>query len=177
MTCESCNPNSKPSCKACSISKIFETAQLFCDRRSLTAISENKSKWIFENPNSKCVCHIKVEGGVISQDDPQNKCDDLFLVCHAAHKSAFFVELKGKNLEHSLLQLTNTIPRLQSELHEFCLHVRVALTKTPKIESPKEKHLKRQIVELKKRYKKCECGADCYFAHNATGPGYTEVVE
>lgn len=72
-------------------------------------------------------CLITIDGGLITASD-QSKCDYLFVYCEK--KYAYFVELKGRNFEHAIEQITNTINSMQKHVQHFDLiHARIVLSK------------------------------------------------
>lgn len=68
---------------------------------------ENKARICFLNPNRKAYDRITVDGCVIRKG---NKCDFLLTSCE--YGDQYFVELKGENLEHAIVQLESTFAKL-----------------------------------------------------------------
>jgi hypothetical protein len=135
MTCENCFNHAKN-----------QKCQKFCDTREIIVISDKKStQWTFKNPAKKCVCHIQIDGCIIENQEVR-KCDHLFLVCD--EKSAFLIELKGKKLEDALEQILSTLQQLKNNLTGFNIYARVALTRAPKILSPKAEKIEKQLGKL-----------------------------
>jgi hypothetical protein len=117
------------SCKNCFLHQKSGQCQEFCDTRNEVIIKDkgNPKYWTFKNLKDKCVCLIRIDDCVISGSTP--RCDYLFLVCDETEKSAFFIELKGKDLEKALKQILSTINNLKGSLTGFCLYARIAVTK------------------------------------------------
>lgn len=146
-------------CNNCFIHPKSSECQEFCDTRRIIVIRDRRStQWTFENPMGKCVCQIKIDGCIVADQDVK-KCDYLFLVCDETGKSAFFVELKGADLNQAMAQILSTVQQLKNELRDFCLYARVALTKgkPPSIAPTNEKKLKELLEkhnQSKERYRK-----------------------
>ena len=68
---------------------------------------ENKARICFLNSNRKPYDRITVDGCVIREG---NKCD--FLLASCEYSDQYFVELKGENLEHAVVQLESTFTKM-----------------------------------------------------------------
>jgi hypothetical protein len=97
-----------------------------CDNRTSVIASENKKKYILQNPNSKRVCKIKVDG-CYNLNNNQEKCDYLILDCDG--NAAYFIELKGANFLKAIDQIDASITRKQNKLEEFNINARIVLSK------------------------------------------------
>lgn len=62
------------------------------------------------------VKHFQVDGDVI-KDKTINKCD--FLLLNTVKKNAYFIELKGSDIRHAIIQVENTKELLTSQLKGY----------------------------------------------------------
>ncbi|MFN7414725.1 MAG: hypothetical protein ACK5RT_12605 [Dolichospermum sp.] len=106
--------------------------------------SGNKQEYRVTNDNGKEICKIKVDGCLIKEGE---RCDYLILACE--DKSAFFVELKGHDLQKAVGQIDSSLTKLITEIKEFNIYARIVLNRnpTPDINSSVE-------IKLRKRLKK-----------------------
>jgi hypothetical protein len=159
-------------CNNCFLHKNSEKCQVFCDTRAKIAVKEKKSQWTFYNDKKKCVCLIRIDECVITGSETK-KCDYLFLVCGDTEKIAFFVELKGSNLEHACEQIYSTIKKLKEHLGPFCLYARIAVTRFPNVLSGNAiNNRKKEIIRLLKKpiirlLKKPECNKEPFIYQNS----------
>ncbi|NJO18617.1 MAG: hypothetical protein HC877_23690 [Thioploca sp.] len=138
-------------CQNCFLHETSGQCQQYCDTRFKVVIKEPKSTtWTFENNYGKCVCLIRIDGCMISRSETR-KCDYLFLVCDEHEKSAFFIELKGKNLEEAFKQILSTVEKLKGYLTGFCLYARIAITRVPNILSAGAQKREKDIAKLLQR--------------------------
>ncbi|MEA5551597.1 hypothetical protein VB713_11505 [Anabaena cylindrica UHCC 0172] len=127
---------------------FFRTSECkeFCDTRKTIVVKDsgNKQEYRVTNDNGKEICKIKVDGCLIKEGE---RCDYLILSCE--DKSAFFVELKGHDLQKAIGQIDSSITKLMTEIKEFKIYARIVLNRnpTPDINSSME-------IKLKKRLKK-----------------------
>ncbi len=106
----------------------FEKCLEFYDRREKVVLRDKKNpqKFIGENNSKKNICAYRVDGCIFIDG---NKCDYLLEVFVKKQlEKAYFIELKGQDLKHAILQLQETIKRLN-----YCngveLHTRIILNK------------------------------------------------
>ena len=121
----------------------------FCDTRKTIVVKDsgNKQEYRVTNDNGKEICKIKVDGCLIKEGE---RCDYLILYCE--DKSAFFVELKGHDLQKALSQIDSSINKLKDEipeLQEFKIYARIVLNRnpTPDINSSIEIKLKKRLKQ------------------------------
>lgn len=118
----------------------------FCDTRKTIVVKDsgNKQEYRVTNHKGKEICKIKVDGCLIKDGE---KCDYLILACE--DKSAFFVELKGHDLQKALGQIDSSLTKVITEIKEFNIYARIVLNRnpTPDINSSVE-------IKLRKRLKK-----------------------
>lgn len=84
--------------------------------RKIISIEENGKKYIGKNSNSKITRTIRVDGCLIN-DSSSNKCD--YILLNEDDKIVFFIELKGCDIKHAAVQITETIKKLGIELSEY----------------------------------------------------------
>ena len=102
-------------------------------KQKLFVFSENKSKLTLINKDEVLSERIEVDGCEIN--DNSLRCDYLLL----AKGFEFYIELKGQNISHAILQIQSTILRLSKNTNlknkiSFIICTRVPLT-TTKIQS------------------------------------------
>ena len=118
----------------------------FCDTRKTIVVKDsgNKQEYRVTNDNGKEICKIKVDGCLIKEGE---RCDYLILSCE--DKSAFFVELKGHDLQKALSQIDSSINQLMTEIKEFKIYARIVLNRnpTPDINSSIEIKLKKRLKQ------------------------------
>lgn len=113
---------------------------------------ENKARICFLNSNRKPYDRITVDGCVIREG---NKCD--FLLASCEYGDQYFVELKGENLEHAIIQLESTFTRLLDSREGVMRKAFVVSSNSGMRISPYRQ-------QLEKRFKKQ--GIDLYFFHS-----------
>ena len=118
----------------------------FCDTRKTIVVrdSGNKQEYRVTNDNGKEICKIKVDDCLIKEGE---RCDYLILSCE--DKSAFFVELKGHDLQKALGQIDSSLTKLITEIKEFKIYARIVLNRnpTPDINSSIEIKLKKRLKQ------------------------------
>ena len=113
---------------------------------------ENKARICFLNTNRKAYDRITVDGCVIREG---NKCDFLLTSCE--YGDQYFVELKGENLEHAIVQLEATFAKLLDGRESVLKKAFVVSSN-----SGMRINTHRQVVE--KRFKRL--GVDLRFFHS-----------
>lgn len=85
---------------------------VFCDRRSIPKCSENGKQYKILN-NTHTVLAYRVDGGVIIENDDstigKSKCDYLFIVMDESAPKSILIELKGKDVNKALKQISATL--------------------------------------------------------------------
>ena len=121
----------------------------FCDTRKTIVVkdSRNKQEYRVTNDNGKEICKIRVDGCLIKEGE---RCDYLILACE--DKTAFFVELKGHDLQKALSQIDSSITKVKNEIQEFKefkIYARIVLNRnpTPDINSSIEIKLKKRLKQ------------------------------
>ena len=88
----------------CSVSNCLKNY----DDRKKVVVEENKKKYELINSKSDKIAVFQVDGGMISSQSDK-KCDNLMMDVDS--KLAIFIELKGSDLKHALIQVDQTIAR------------------------------------------------------------------
>ncbi|GHV25044.1 hypothetical protein FACS1894176_02620 [Bacteroidia bacterium] len=128
------------------------------EQRKIVTCSDKghpKIHYIYNNKSNDYLSTYRVDGGLIVKKDA--KCDYLLLNCN--RKQAFFIELKGSDINHAIEQIDSSIDLLKSNIPDFTIHARIVLTRynTINIENnPKYLQLKRKVKSLKKQTRKIE---------------------
>ncbi len=92
-------------------------------------VKENRSRFEVENPN-RYVCHkIKVDGCLIT--DEYEKCDWI-ISTNDPVKRAFFVELKGCNVDKAISQLKSTLDYTSDKYKGYKKECFAVTTRIPK---------------------------------------------
>ncbi|OXB93121.1 hypothetical protein [Parageobacillus galactosidasius] len=112
--------------------QAWERCLEYNDNRSLVTVEENGRGIKFINNKRKKVALYRVDGCILTEGI---KCDFLFLINE--DKRAFFIELKGSDLEKAVQQISKTIEQLQPYLREYVLEGRIITTRvrTPALKS------------------------------------------
>lgn len=76
------------------------------------------------NSNDYSVRHYKLDGEIVKQQ----KCCDYLLV-NDSLKNAYFIELKGRNIDEAISQLQNAERVCQSELMGYIFYYRIVSSK------------------------------------------------
>lgn len=92
------------------------------DNRKNISVSENKKKYLLHNSDGNLIAVFHVDGGMIQGNDVL-RCDNLIL--DVIGMKAIFVELKGTDLSHALVQINSTIDMLKSDVAEYSKCARI----------------------------------------------------
>lgn len=115
---------------------------------------ENKCKHIGYNVNRHSIRHYLVDKGIIPQNDPEERCD--YLLLNDTDKRAYYIELKGSDLEKAIQQIDNTIRLLHSEISSYTVFPRIVYYSGThdihgsKVTKWKAKYRQRVIIRSKK---------------------------
>lgn len=92
-------------------------------------IAENKSRFELSNPGRLEVFKIQVDGCLL----PQNleKCDWMFAT-EKPHKKAYYIELKGCDLDKAISQLKSTLNHTKEKFSDFDRECFAVTTRIPK---------------------------------------------
>lgn len=85
--------------------------------------SENGCKHIGRNVSGHEIRQFKIDGEVITKNADTARCDYLLLNDDA--KSAYYIELKGSDLEKAIQQIESTVRMLQDSLTGYATYRRI----------------------------------------------------
>lgn len=88
--------------------------------------SENGRKHIGDNPNGLSCRRYKVDGNILTDADGK-KCD--FLLVNDDGKDAYFIELKGSEIDIAPSQIEATIEALKNSLKGYYFFKRIICSK------------------------------------------------
>ena len=112
----------------------------------IVTVSENKRKFTIQNSSSLQINQVKVDGCYITSG---SKCDYLFEIINKNIIAVFYVELKGKNIEHAIKQLEATIIYCKSIHKDIKKECYIVASRVPK-GSTSAQNLKK---EFKRKHK------------------------
>ncbi len=124
---------------------------IWCDKRSLIKLEENKIEYIATNTDSKTICCYKTDTG--KEAHGQKMCDYALCVCSKNNNGIeseriILVELKGSDIEHAIKQINATIKSkiTDHDLNPFQVDARIV---SSKVRSPN--YISTSVASLKKR--------------------------
>lgn len=104
------------------------TEKSLCEEKQKLIVSKDKGtsrEHRAKNEDGKYnVRHYKLDGDLVRQQ----KCCD-YLLTNDTLKKAYFIELKGRNIDDAILQLINGAKLFGSELQEYELLYRIVASK------------------------------------------------
>ena len=112
----------------------------------IVTVSEKGRKFTIQNSSSLEINKVKVDGCYITSG---NKCDYLFEIINKNIIQVFYVELKGKDIEHAIKQLTATVAHCKLIHKEIKKECYIVASRVPK-SSTSTQNLKK---EFKKKHK------------------------
>lgn len=122
-----------------------------CDCRSKIICEENGRKYIAHNGQQKCICKVKVDGGLIKDNA---RCDWAVAVVSNEDflEEIFLVELKGSDIDHAFEQITGTMSILSTKCSAKKWFARVVCSKvsSPQLNGINYKKLDKRLKELNK---------------------------
>ncbi|EHH1258022.1 hypothetical protein J7H92_001812 [Vibrio parahaemolyticus] len=98
------------------------------DNSSTIKVSEKKSSFSVENKDRKDIKKLAVDGCLIT--DNRERCDWI-IYQEAPQKKAFYVELKGCDVQKGISQLSATLKTTQSEFAEYKKECFLISTRVP----------------------------------------------
>lgn len=124
--------------------KLEDFKPVEAGRQSRFVSEENGRKHIGENPNGLKCRRYKVDGNILTAQDGK-KCD--FLLVNDDGKDAYFIELKGSEIDAAPEQLKAAIAALKDSLTGYYFFQRIICSKagTHKIHSS-------TIIKWKQKY-------------------------
>ena len=122
-----------------------------CDNRAIFARKENKRSFRVKNSSKRYINEVRVDGCLIKSG---KKCDWLYEIECQNTNEIFYVELKGKDLNHALEQILETIDYCNRvHNHNSCKkRAYIVLSRYPKEDSSiqkKKKELNKRGIKLK----------------------------
>lgn len=114
--------------------------------RTISA-EENKRKLVIENPSSKPITKITIDGCVVKDASP--RCDYMFEIGLPTEK-IIYLELKGCDVEKAFTQLCATIDRFPAPKGAV-KECHIVASRVPKA-GPKVQTLKVQMLKHKKSH-------------------------
>lgn len=116
---------------------------------------ERGKKMIFANPGRKRCLKVQVDGCAIKEGD---KCDNLLKI-DTDCGGEYYVELKGTDVAHALVQVEETIKKLHNDaspVNAYIISTNVSPALTTKIQLFKVKFKKKYNANLKVKERICE---------------------
>ena len=113
------------------------------DRRPLIPLKEKRSRITFRNPRRAPVRHIVIDNCVITKGP---RCDYLLINESSVEH---FVELKGSDICHALVQLEGSIKQISDDVREGQKKAFVISTKCPLAST----EVQAQQLYFRKKYK------------------------
>lgn len=114
--------------------------------RKIISVSDKKSSTTYRyiNKSGNNTALYRVDGGLIVDDQ---KCDYLLLNCEKA--SAFFIEIKGSDVEKAIEQIIASINALRTSLKSRIINARIVPTRvnTTQLNSSKYQRLKKLVSQ------------------------------
>lgn len=99
-----------------------------CEKNQRVIVSRDKgatTRHVANNSGGKSdVRQFRLDGDIFEQ---QKICD--FLVLNDTKKDAYFIELKGSDIEHGVEQLETTAQKFQKELAGYAFYYRLVFSK------------------------------------------------
>ena len=122
-----------------------------CDNRAVIAQTEKKRSFRIKNSSKKYINEVRVDECLIKSG---KRCDWLYEIDCKGVKEVFYVELKGKDLNHALEQVLETISYCNSVHSHYSCKKRayIVLSRYPKEDSSiqkKKKELIKKSIKLR----------------------------
>lgn len=134
----------------CSCKKFADCYDFQHEQRKIVVLSDHKSRTTYRYTNNRLdyLARYKIDGGLLTSND-KSKCDYLLINCNK--KEAFFIEIKGCDLEHAAEQILCSIDELYSMLSDLTIHARIVVTRvnTHDLRTPNYCRLQKKISLLK----------------------------
>lgn len=123
--------------------------------RALIKFEERGKRMVFSNPSRKRCLMVQVDGCAIKEGD---KCDNLLKI-DTDCGGEYYVELKGIDVAHALVQVEETIKKLHNDaspVNAYIVSTNVSPALTTKIQLFKAKLKKKYNANLKVKERICE---------------------
>lgn len=121
---------------------------------SIFKSEENGCVHIGRNVKGHTIRHFQVDKGIFPQNDPQERCD--YLLLNDTDKRAYYIELKGSDLEKAIRQIDNTIKLLHPGISTYTVFPRIVYftgthdVRGSKVTKWKAKYRQRVIIRSRK---------------------------
>ncbi|MCH9739516.1 MAG: hypothetical protein K0U38_01555 [Epsilonproteobacteria bacterium] len=109
----------------------------------IVSVSENKRTFRIDNKSLLTINQVTIDGCYITSG---LKCDYLFEIISQSIDKVFYVELKGKDIEHGVKQLEATVNYCKSEHKSIPKECYIVASRVPKSSTSSQK--------LKKEFKR-----------------------
>jgi len=118
---------------------------------SNVSIEEKGKKYEYKNNDGRTLIKCKVDG---CMNINNKKCD--YLLIDDTCRIAYFIELKGSDINQAIDQIENTICHIENKLKNYEIRIRIILSRTniTALESSKVKKFKMYINKLNKQNNK-----------------------
>lgn len=103
----------------------------------------SKSRFTINNRQKQRVHEIHVDGCLFTERDARARCDYLLSVDEDTPR-AFYVELKGQNIEKAITQLAATLENTQDKFGKHQKHCFIISSKVPKFTARNQKASKKR---------------------------------
>ena len=91
--------------------------------QSIFKSAEHGCEHIGININHHTIRHFKVDKGIIPKNSPEKKCD--YLLLNDTDRRAYYIELKGSDIEEAIQQIENSIKLLHGGIKSFTIYPRI----------------------------------------------------
>ncbi len=126
------------------MAKLLEYAPYRQGAHAMFTSSENGCKHIGKNNDRNNVRQFQVDGGIFSKDDNCTRCD--YLLLNDDKETAYYIELKGSDINKAISQIENTISMLHREIVNYAIYRRIVYrTGSHDVRGP-------QVLRWKKKY-------------------------
>lgn len=92
-------------------------------KHSVFTSVENRSKHIARNQDNSSVRQFKVDGEVFPAKTEPQRCD--YLLLNDDKKTAYFIELKGTQVEKAIKQIETTINEIKGSIPQYVIYRRI----------------------------------------------------
>lgn len=128
------------------------TRKSFCiahrDDRKNVMCKENQKRYNLVNPHRFIVTVYHMDGGIIENEANVNKCDFLYGIQDNNNPTAIFIELKGKNIPHSLKQIEASITGFSNCFRGHRIHARIICKAVPRLyNDPSIQNYRKELIK------------------------------
>lgn len=105
------------------MANLLEYAPFRAGNHSTFTSSENGCTHVGKNVDRDAVRQFKVDGGIIPKNAPDSRCD--YLLLNDKKETAYFIELKGSDIEKAISQVENSIAMFRHEIPQYKIFRRI----------------------------------------------------